>query len=493
MSVFEHVALNAEEESPLYQQLYNAIRIAILSGEVKGGVKLPSTRTLADELNLSRNTVLNAYRKLLAEGYLESIEGSGTFVARILPDTLLTTSTLEDSAQKPRRKTMPPRFSEMAQALMTMPRMGPSIPPTSRGAVRPFCVGVPALDDFPYALWSRLTVRQARRIPTNLFNYQNLAGYRPLREAISAHVAAARRVHCDPDQIIIVSGSQGALNLAVRMLVNPGDPVWMEDPGYLGARGALVGIGAQVIPVPVDHEGLNVEEGIRRASQARLVYLTPSHQFPLGVTMSLTRRMALLDWAERADAYILEDDYDSEYRFTGRPLAALQGLDDANRVIYIGTFSKVLFPALRIGYLVLPPELVSPFLSVRWHIDIHTSILDQAVLTEFMAEGHFARHLRRMRQIYAERRDALLEATRELPLHIEASETGIHCVGWLQDGIDEAELVQAGIAQEIDLWPVSRMSIEPHPRSGLILGYGGFSVEAIRDAGQRLGTVIDAI
>jgi GntR family transcriptional regulator/MocR family aminotransferase len=330
-------------------------------------------------------------------------------------------------------------------------------------------------------------------MPDSAFNYQPLAGYRPLREAIAAHVTVTRRVHCTPDQIIIVPGSQGALDLAARMLVNAGEPVWLEDPGYLGARGALLGAGAQIIPVPVDDEGLVVEAGIARAPHARLVYLTPSHQFPLGVTMSLARRLALLDWAKRADAYILEDDYDSEYRFGGRPLAALQGLDDADRVIYIGTFSKVLFPALRIGYIILPEPLVNPFLTIRGLIDIHPPMLDQVVLTDFITEGHFTRHLRRMRTIYAERRAALLEAASNLPLDIFSPEAGIHCIGWLPDGMDDRALAQAAVAHDLNLWPVSKFSIEPLARKGLILGYGAYGVEVIKDGVQRLGAAMDSL
>jgi GntR family transcriptional regulator/MocR family aminotransferase len=289
---------------------------------------------------------------------------------------------------------------------------------------------------------------------------------------------------------MIVPGSQGALDLSARVLVNPGDPVWIEDPGYSGARSAFLGAGAQIVPVPIDHEGLVVNTGIARASQARLVYLTPSHQFPLGVTMSLTRRLALLDWAKRANAYIIEDDYDSEFRFATRPLATLQGLDNGDRVIYIGTFSKVLFPSLRIGYMILPPALVDSFLIVRRMIDIHSPMLEQAVLADFMIEGHFTRHLRRMRALYAERRRALLEAARKLPLEIDAPEAGIHCVGWLPDGIDDLELASRAANYDLDLTPVSNFSLEALPRKGLLLGYGGFDERTIKEGVQRLGALL---
>jgi GntR family transcriptional regulator/MocR family aminotransferase len=277
------------------------------------------------------------------------------------------------------------------------------------------------------------------------------------------------------------------------MLINAGDPVWMEDPGYLKARGAFLGVGADLVPVPVDGEGLVVEAGIARAPHARLAYLTPSHQFPLGVTMSLPRRLALLDWAKRANAYILEDDYDSEYRFAKRPLPALQGLDNTGRVIYIGTFSKVLFPALRLGYLILPPALVDAFQKVRALIDTHPPRLEQAVLTDFILEGHLSRHLRRMRSLYAERRAALLEAAQELPLEIHPPEAGIHCVGWLPDGLDDLSLAQAAAAYDVDLAPVSSFSIEPLARKGVILGYSEYSVEQIKDGVRRLGAVMQSV
>jgi GntR family transcriptional regulator/MocR family aminotransferase len=303
----------------------------------------------------------------------------------------------------------------------------------------------------------------------------------------------SRGIHCSPEQIIIVPGTQGGLDLAARLLLNPGDPVWMEDPGYPKARGAFLGSGAQLIPVPVDHEGLVVEAGIARAPQARLVYLTPSHQFPLGVTLSLARRIALLDWAGRAKAYLLEDDYDSEYHYTRRPLPALQGLDDTGRVIYIGTFSKVLFPALRLGYLILPPHLVDAFQSVRNLIDTHPPILEQAVLTDFIVEGHLARHLRRMRRLYAERRAALLEAARELPLEIISPEAGMHCVGWLPAGMDDLSLVQEAASHEVDLVTVANFSMEPLERKGIMLGFSEYTVEQIQDGVQRLAAAMRSV
>jgi GntR family transcriptional regulator / MocR family aminotransferase len=493
MSSLGHTSLDTTLNAPLYQQLYTHMRTAILSGELNGGTKLPSTRALADELGISRNTVQNAYRQLMAEGYLESLEGSGTFVARVLPDLLLITPGHKIPADTQKTESEPPLLSDHARLQLAASQTSDSRPAPSDRKPRPFRSEVPALDAFPYELWSRLVARHARRMPVSAFRYQDSAGYLPVREAIAAHVTISRQVHCTPEQIMIVPGSQGALDLAARMLVNVGDTVWMEDPGYIGARGAFLGSGADIIPVPVDQEGLVVEAGIARAPQAKLVYLTPSHQFPLGVTMSLARRLEVLDWAKRANAYILEDDYDSEYRFAGRPLAALQGLDKADRVIYIGTFSKVLFPSLRIGYLILPPQLVDAFLTVRRLIDIHAPLLEQIVLTDFIVEGHFTRHLRRMRTIYAERRAALLEALRELPLEVYSPEAGIHCVGWLPDGIDDISLTIKAADHDLDLSPISNFSVEPLTRKGLLLGYGGFRPREIKDAVRRLAAAMQSV
>ena len=419
--------------------------------------------------------------------------GNGTFVAQIVPDHLSTLAQRKDLVVSLSAERDTPRFSKQVTLQLTAPRMPMATPDGSGVSPRPFRFGAPALRAFPYKVWSRLLIRQARRLPASAFPYQHAAGYLPLREAIAAHAIVSRGVHCTAEQIIIVSGAQGGLDLAARLLINAGDPVWMEDPGYLKARGAFLGAGAKIIPVPVDQEGLVVEVGIARAPQARLVYLTPSHQFPLGVTLSLARRIALLDWARRADAYILEDDYDSEYHYTRRPLPALQGLDHDGRVIYIGTFSKVLFPALRIGYLILPLHLVEAFRTVRNLIDTHPPMFEQAVLTDFIVEGHFTRHLRKMRSLYAERRAALLEAAREINLEIHPPEAGMHCIAWLPDGMDTLVLAREATNKGVDLAHVSHFSIEPLARDGILLGYSDYSLEQIQDGMRRLAMAMDSI
>jgi GntR family transcriptional regulator / MocR family aminotransferase len=490
MTLFKGDSLNRTSDQPLYQQLYAHLRASILSGKLKGGTKLPSSRTLADELGLSRNTVRTTYAQLMAEGYLESLTGGGTFVARVLPDSLLKTPAPKTSKRAKQVPSAPLHLSQHARAQLATLQMATALSLSREGLLRPFNAATPALTEFPHKVWGRLVARHARRRAISSMTYQDLGGYRPLCEAIAEHVTVARSVNCTPEQIVITSGAQGALDLAARVLLDSGDQVWLEDPGYLGAKGAFLGVGATIVPVPVDKEGLVVEAGVFRAPRARLAFVTPSHQFPLGMTMSLSRRLALLEWAKSTNSYILEDDYDSEYRFKGRPLAALQGLDEAGRVIYIGTFTKVLFPALRIGYLVLPQPLTEAFTVVRSIVDIHPPTLEQAALADFMTEGHFNRHLRRMRKIYAERRDLILHALRGLPLRIDAPETGLNCVVWLPDSTDEVDVVRQAERQGLALWPVSAFCSEPVPGKAVLVGFGGYSNEELKPAARRLAKLL---
>lgn len=471
---------------PIYQQIYENLRGAILIGQLKRGTKLPSTRSLADELGVSRNTVLNAYDQLTAEGYLHTVEGKGTFVTHALPEDL---SVPDAAAPKNGSAGRAHRLSERGNLIAGMPTMPRSLYPAAQGRVA-FAFGIPALDAFPYETWARLVSRHAHALYPDALNYQDPAGYRPLREAIADYLTVARQVRCSPEQIIVVNSSLGALQLALQVLLNPGDQAWVEDPGYMRARNALLAAGAQLIPVPVDKEGLQVEAGIQRAKKARVAYTTPSHQFPLGMTMSLNRRWQILDWARQADAYILEDDYDSEYRFDGRPLATLQSLDNHESVIYIGTFSKVLFPALQNGYLVAPPALVDALVSMRRSMDGQLPRMEQEVLTDFIQEGHFTRHIRRMRTLYAGRRAAMLEAARSLPLELDVPHTGLHMIGWLPPGVDDREAAARAAEQRVDVLPVSTFAMEPLPRGGLVLGYSTLRREEIEEGVRRLAAAL---
>jgi GntR family transcriptional regulator/MocR family aminotransferase len=472
---------------PLYRQLYSALRTAILTGRLRSGTRLPATRSLASEYGISRNTVLNAYGQLLAEGYVEGEVGSGTYVARTLPDELLSARVCAPHAPQ---QTHVRRTLSQRGALLTTTRV-----PTPRfpGELKAFRPGVPALDVFPFELWSRLVARRWRRPQRSLLGYGDPAGYRPLREAIATYLGEARAVRCDPEQVIVVAGSQQALDLAARMLLDVGDAAWIEDPGYLGARGALLGAGAQLVPVPVDDEGLDVAAGTARNSEARLIYVSPSHQYPYGMTMSLPRRLALLEWASHAGAWVLEDDYDSEYRYAGRPLAALQGLDREGRVIYLGTFSKVLFPALRLGYMVVPADLVEAFVAARALCDRHSPSLDQVALAEFIADGHFARHIRRMRALYAERQAILVAAAaQDLDgvLDVPAAEAGMHLVGWLPEGGDDVLASHQLAAHGVEAPPLSLYSLTGLQRGGLLLGYTAVGEKGIREGVRRMARAL---
>lgn len=487
------IVLDTTSAVPMYRQLYEWVRQAILTGQLATGARLPATRTLADQLGISRNTVYLAYQQLLAEGYLNSKVGYGTSVARVTPETLLALPSTSRERALDREDTVRSRVSRRGMSMAGLPAMPSPQVPSEPGKSPAFRAGVPALDLFPYRIWAQLVTRRVRHSLQDASDNQDPAGYPPLREAIAAHIGVTRGVRCTADQVLVVSGAQAALDLAARILLDPGDLAWMEDPGYPGARGALAGAGAQLVPIPVKADGLDVRAGRERCPGARLAYVTPSHQFPLGVTMSLAQRLALLEWANEASAWILEDDYDSEYRFSGRPLEALQGLDSTNHVIYLGTFSKVLFPALRLGYLIVPPDLAEVFVAVRLFVDRHVPILEQMALADFITEGHFARHIRRMRTVYAQRRAALLAAVAselgEL-LEVHAPEAGMHLAGWLPPGVDDAAVAQRAARCGVEVIPVSAFRQEPMPRGGLVLGYAAVNEREIRDGVHRLALAI---
>ena len=475
--------LDASNGVPLYKQIYDRLRAAILAGQLKPGTRLPSTRGLAAELKVSRNTVLNAFEQLFAEGYLEGQTGAGTFVTRSLPDELLNVGGgAKQSSVNPTKNSISRRAAMIHNAACPSYRK-----------FRAFNTGMPAVDAFPFELWSRMTARRWRRPKRDLLGYSHPAGYRPLREAIAEYLGAARGVRCEADQIIIVTGTQQLFDLTGRILLDPGDHVWFENPGYISARYALTAVGARLVPIPVDDEGINVKAGAKKCPDARLAYVTPSHQYPLGATMSLTRRLELLEWANQAGAWILEDDYDSEYRYAGRPLSALQGLNENGRVIYIGTFSKVLLPALRIGYMVVPPDLVDVFINARSLSGWCSPIIDQMVVTDFIREGHFARHIRRMRSLYAERQAILVEAARrDLKglLEVQPSAAGMHLVGWLPEGVDDKIASEKAAEFGVETRPLSSFAIEEDGRNGLLLGYSAYNEREIREGVVKLAAAL---
>lgn len=481
------LALSEASSVPMYRQLYEHLRGAILNGRLRPGSQLPSTRSLAEELAVARNTVMGAYEQLLAEGYLEGETGSGTYVARTLPDEILrlpavapTRSVIRGSVELSQRgrifsrDLLRVRYFEAAKA---------------------FRPGVPALDQLPFELWSRLLAKHSRRVPMEFLAYGDPAGYRPLREAIAQYLAAARAVNCDPEQVVIVSGAQQALDLASRLLLDAGEEAWIEEPGYNGARAALLAAGLKPVGVPVDDAGLNVDAGERLSPRARLIYVTPSHQYPTGVTMTLARRLELLGWAKQRNSWILEDDYDSEYRYASRPIASLQGLDTNGCVIYCGTFSKVLFPSLRLGYVVVPQQIVEAFTRAKSVLDRHSPTIEQAVLAEFIADGHLARHIRRMRMLYLERQTALLASLRQElgnSLEVRSHDAGMHVVGWLPKGKSDAVLSRRARQLGVEAPALATYREKPGGRAGLVLGYAAYTERQIRQGVKKLAEAMES-
>lgn len=471
------LALDRAAAKPLYRQLYESFREAILTGRLGAGQRLPSTRGLADELRISRLPVLTAFEQLLAEGYFESRAGAGTFVARSLAEP------------RPAAGGGMPGGSRAVASIPGLP-LGREEPWLKGWG--PFRVSQIAVDHFPLQVWSSLVARHGRNPRASQMLYGDPMGDRRFRETLAAYLRTSRGVRCEADQILVTSGSQHALAIAARILLDPCDEVWVEEPGYPGARDALAIAGARMVPVPVDEEGLDVAAGIARSPKARAACVTPSHQYPLGATLTASRRLQLLDWAQRSGAWILEDDYDSEYRYESPTIAALQGLDRNARVIYIGTFSKVLFPALRVGYLVVPPDLVGRFAALRAAIDDFPPTLYQAVLTDFLAEGHFARHLRRMRRLYQERRGALVEALRvELgeELQVRGEGAGMHLTAVLGEGSQDRRLSERAAQEGLWAMPLSACYLG-EPRAGLVLGYGGAGLPEIREGVRRLSRLL---
>ncbi len=465
------IQLEPNSGTPLHRQVYNTLRNAILTGALPHGTKLPATRAFAKTQHISRNTVLLAFDDLIAEGFLEAQVGAGTFVAhRINPSTKLV-SALQLSN----------RGAELTQTAVGIAR---------ENRIAAFRHGIGDFSLFPWQIWNRLYSRATRAKPN--LGYADPAGNPDLRIAIAAHVAATRAVRCTPDQIIITSGSQQALVLAAQLLLEPQDQVWFENPGYLGARAALRTAQAKIIPIPVDSHGLNVKAGQHLAPNARMAYVTPSHQYPTGVTMSHTRRLELLAWANTANTWILEDDYDSEYRYDHRPLESLQSLDSHGRVIYIGTFSKTMFPALRLGYMIVPSNLATAFAAARAIQDRGSSSLEQSALAAFMQEHHFAKHIRRTQKQYLERRDVLHDQlTKHIPsLELQGFEAGMHLCAWLTDGQNDQIISSLAAQQQLEVMPISAYSLMPLERGGFLLGFAAVPAKALEAAVQKLAGII---
>src|SRR5215472_502324 len=480
------IPLDGSSQVPLFQQLYDQIRDGILRGRIPPSGRLPSSRTLAADLAVSRTTVLSAFDQLVAEGYLEGRVGSGMRVVSTLPDTTMIAAP---------RAPLPKHSARHDNRLSRRSRQRwpwLALPANVLGG-RPLLPINPDIAAFPRGIWSRLIAKHWRNIPQSLLGYGDPMGYEPLRSAIADYVARTRAVRCEPRQVLVVSGSQHALGLCSQVLLDVGDVVAIEDPGYPLARAAFLGAGARVAPVEVDQEGLVVSALIKRRLRPRLVYVTPSHQCPLGMPLSLSRRLQLIDFAHRMNAWILEDDYLSEYRYFSRPLPALQSLDPNGRVIYVGTVSKTLIPALRIGYAILPDPLLDVFARARVAMSGRPSSVDQAALAEFISEGWLERHIRQTRVRYKERQQCLIDAIREeMPdlLHVSPAGAGMYLVGYLKNGMTSTHAARAAENHAVGTVPLSMMSLRPVKPDGLLLGYAAYTVGQIRIAVKQLSSAL---
>lgn len=475
---------------PYGRWLYSSLRELILAGRLPPGTWLPSSRDLARQYGLARGTVVEALEALRWEGYLEAKVGAGTRVSPTLPDGLLAAPRARTAAVTPPVPGRPGRsLSRFAGRLQPLGNLAP-------GPVRAFRTDQPALDLFPLKLWTQLASRRLKQASTDLWLSCHPLGFPPLRQAIADYLVSSRGVRCEAAQVAIVSGTQEALDLAARLVLDPGSRVALECPGYEGAQRVFAAAGAELAEVPVDAEGMVVDPA--RLAGARLVYVTPAHQYPLGMAMSLPRRLALLDWAGAHSALVFEDDYDSEFRYTGRPLPALQGLDSQAQVLFAGTFSKVLLPSLRLGYLVLPSDLVDRFATLQSITRRHAPVLEQAVLADFMAGGHFGRHVRRMREVYAERLGVLQAAAREElagGLELTGIEAGLQTIGWLAPGLSAERVAAAATRRQVEVRAVALPAAatpDPAGRQGLHLGFAAVRPGELRRGVSALARVLAA-
>jgi GntR family transcriptional regulator / MocR family aminotransferase len=465
--------LTRDGDAPLFRQIYAQLRAAILAQDLRPGTKLPSTRQLASQLSVSRSAVVSAYEQLLAEGYATGKIGSGSYVSSDLPEPVEG----RRSKGSPRRA---PIAAPLAQNFVDV---------TVQSEERPFNLGRTLIDARTTALWRKSSARVFRTLGPDHFGYSDPRGLPKLRRAICDYLRAARAVRCAPEQIVVTAGTQHAIDLIIRVLHRGELQAWVEDPGYSLTRQALIAAGVKAHPVPVDAQGIDVAAGIRSAPKARAVFVTPSHQFPTGVVLAMARRLELLDWARKTNAWIVEDDYASEFRYGGRALASLQGLDDNERVIYVGTFNKALFPGLRLGYAVVPPALAKAFVTARYLVDRQPSSLAQAVVADFIEEGHFAAHLRRMRLQYRDQRDVLVAHLQQRlgsELTVDPPDQGMHLVAYLKRGLKDTAIERAAAERNVIVRAMSRLYVAAPPRSALVMGFSGYPRRMIPPAVAQL-------
>ncbi|WP_040005656.1 MocR-like pyridoxine biosynthesis transcription factor PdxR [Fibrisoma limi] len=480
--------LDRSSPTPLHQQIYTFIREAIGDGRLKANYRLPATRVLAGDWGISRNVVLLAFEQLILEGYLCSKTGAGTYVAACRSDDLPIRPAAKASRPQSKRAELT-TYSLLRRASDEL-ISGCSV---DREAIQPFQVSVPSYRDFPFSIWSNLAMQVYRGLHIQHLGYDDAGGYWPLREAIAEHVQVNRAVRCTAEQVVIVQGTQQALYLAGSLLLQPGDPFWMEDPGYQGAVACLRAAGGIPCPVPTGPAGFDLDYALQHHPNARVVYLTPSHQYPLGGTLPYPTRKRLLDWAAQHEGWIIEDDYDSELRYSGRPLPSLQGLDQAGRVVYIGTFSKTLFPALRIGYIILPDASTARlFIRAKALLDRQNPVVEQMILARFIQEGHFQRHIRRMRQLYKTKQTWLLEALQTVPdqCHTSASDAGMHLVAWLPTHLDDRTVSSELATRGVTAPPLANYTLAHRQPPALLLGYSAFTKDQLETAVATLTAVL---
>jgi GntR family transcriptional regulator/MocR family aminotransferase len=472
---------------PIYKQIENQIRSAILAGTVKPEMQMPSSRVLAHELKVSRPTIVQAYEYLTFEGFLESRHGAGTFVRQMLPDHLPEPGTQHQKANSPQVSVTKP-LSDIGAKFANL------VPSSYRTQFSAFLPNLPAYDQFPFAQWQKIRNRCIRQGKANMLGYEDSAGSIALRTSIAKYLAIHRGDICDPAQILIVPGATFAMHLAVTLLSNPGDKVWLEDPGPDGMRMILKALNRTVANLDVEPDGMDVDTGIRDHGDARLALTMPSRHHPLGVSLSLAKRLKILNWAQHNGSWIIEDDYDSEFRYSGRPLASMHSIDTTNSVIYIGTFSKSMFPSMRIGYFVVPESLIGVFRSAIASFTRSISILDQETLAHFIDEGYFSAHIRQMQNTYGARRKLFAErATHILPdlMHIDIPDSGMNAIGWLPPGTDDALISERARQAGAYSFPLSLYRERPSERSGLLLGFAGVREDVLDEKLTCLARVLE--
>ena len=478
--------INRSSSAPIYRQIEDFLRQMILDGALLPSQKLPSTRELALELGVSRITIKSVYEQLISEGYVQGKTGAGTFVSEGLDGE----TPVVPSVDTIRKDYFDGNFSKIAEHISF------SQASARYGSILPFRPGVPALDKFPVKRWNKYLSRATTKSDIANFSYGDLLGSEKLRASIARHLADSRGMKVDPKQILITSGAQQAFVLISYVLMNKNDTVWYENPGHIAGRDLLKIVGGDVSPVPIDKEGLNLPYAVLNFSKPKLIFTTPSHQQPLGITMSLQRRLTLLKYAHENASWVIEDDYDSEFRYRGRPLPALAALDKVGRVLYVGTFSKSLFPSVRIGYVVVPEILVDTFAKTRNIFGQTSSAITEEALSNFMDDGGFAEHIRKMRRLYRERRDILLDALKNHCSNIlepQQTDAGMHIIADIKNGMSDRlahlELLNAGI----DSLPLSIYYEGSVQRQALVLGFSGVQKKVIPKLVTRMGRILGSL